>query len=60
MSSDGWTTLCLIVGTAGRMPVWPAAGAGAGRPRVLVEAHTSTTQIGCSSLAPGRPDTPVI
>jgi hypothetical protein len=30
--------LRLIVGTAGRTPVWPAAGAGAGRPRVLLEA----------------------
>jgi hypothetical protein len=31
MSTQDWTTLRLSVGTAGRTPVWPAAGAGAGR-----------------------------
>lgn len=72
MSSDGWTSLRLIVGTAGRTPVWPAAGAGAGRPRVLVEAlggrwHADAAArdagldvVACSGPRGRRPRCPVL
>jgi hypothetical protein len=38
LDSDDWVSTRLLIGTAGRTPVWPRRGAGPAGPRVLVEA----------------------
>jgi hypothetical protein len=56
LTSDDWTSLRLIVGTAGVTPVWPPAGAGApgaDRPRVLVEARGGRSSVGSEVEARG-------
>jgi len=37
LPNDDWTSLRLVIGNAGRTPVWPSGPGGHDRPRVLVE-----------------------
>jgi hypothetical protein len=58
MAPNDWTTLRLLVGTAGRTPVW-LTGNGAtghsGRPRVLVEVPSGRWHAGAEAdAAPPR------
>lgn len=55
MGSDDWTTLRLVVGTAGRVPTWPADPQThqPGRPRVLVETPGGRWQAGAEAQATG-------
>jgi len=75
MGSNDWTTLRLVIGTAGRTPVWPTGHGATGhadRPRVLVEVpggrwHAGTEAdvaglqvIACSGPRGSRPRCPVL
>jgi hypothetical protein len=75
MGSNDWTTLRLVVGTAGRTPVWPAGHGATGhsdRPRVLVEVpggrwhagaeadEAGLRVIACSGPRGARPRCPVL
>ena len=75
MGSNDWTTLRLVVGTAGRTPVWPAGRSATGhtdRPKVLVEVasgrwHAAAEAdaaglqvIACSGPRGARPRCPVL
>jgi hypothetical protein len=56
LTSDDWTSVRLMVGTAGTTPVWPPAGPGgpdADRPRVLVEAGGGRSSVGAEAEARG-------
>jgi hypothetical protein len=56
VGSNDWTTLRLVVGTAGHVPTWPAARGGTDqpdRPRVLVEAPGGRWHAGAEAKAAG-------
>jgi ribosomal protein S18 acetylase RimI-like enzyme len=72
LPSEDWVSLRLIVGTAGRTPVWPVAPDRPVRPRVLVETPGGRWHAGadaeaagldvitCSGPRPGRPGCPAL
>jgi hypothetical protein len=56
VSSNDWTTLRLVVGTAGHVPTWPADPGGTDqpdRPRVLVETPGGRWHAGAEAQAAG-------